>query len=289
MAVPVWVSYDIFARGEIREKSVELGTIGPIDPLSDLSGLGNGASIRLQIGAESFGNISIWRVTLKNIGKVPIRPDDFFRPLRVEVNSPWRIIAITEEIPSAALALDWKSVAPNAMEAQPFLFNPGDHVYQTVYLVTEKPIEKKDESVLKISARIVNLRNFTKKEDPWKLDQARGFEMINLTFLEALSLVAIATVFFLWYLVSLKKVGIADLSKGRARLVIAIAALLSYSVAEIVVYYLSGGNRRTARMLFVSPLDFSIQWQNWLILAIHIGAIVYLLFRSKRNASDRVL
>ena len=32
MAVPVWVTYDIYGRGDLPEKQVELHKIGPINP-----------------------------------------------------------------------------------------------------------------------------------------------------------------------------------------------------------------------------------------------------------------
>jgi hypothetical protein len=59
MAVPAYVAYDIYGRGPIPEKRVELFQLTTINPLQDLSVLGERASFVLKYQNQIFENIVI--------------------------------------------------------------------------------------------------------------------------------------------------------------------------------------------------------------------------------------
>jgi hypothetical protein len=54
IAVPACVAYDIYGRGPIPEKRMELRQLTPINPLGDLSALGDKATFSLRIEKQTI-------------------------------------------------------------------------------------------------------------------------------------------------------------------------------------------------------------------------------------------
>jgi hypothetical protein len=74
--LPIYVSYDLFERGQTPEKRVELTRQQPIDPLRDLSALGDKVTLSLRLENQSIDNVTIVKTWLQNVGHTPILPTD---------------------------------------------------------------------------------------------------------------------------------------------------------------------------------------------------------------------
>jgi hypothetical protein len=165
-AVPAYVAYDIYSRGPAPEKRVELTRIGPIDPMKDLSALGNRVTLSLKVENQVMDNLVIAKAFLRNIGAVPILPSDYHEKLSITVNKPWKIVAVENSHDFfQAIELRWKRIANDKFEAEPALLNPGDNVSTNVYLTNTRfasasATEKQPEARVEWNARITNLRGF---------------------------------------------------------------------------------------------------------------------------------
>jgi hypothetical protein len=293
MAVPLWVTYEHFELGGSPEKSAELQTIGPIDPLNDLSALAKGTRLNLSIGDQSYSNIVIWQFGIHNRGKAPISPADFFEPLRVAVDPPWKIIAIRDsELLSGPISLNWKRLEPGVMQAAPFLLNSDDRVWQTVYLTaTDRDggrfpnltKSKNETSSLKVTARVVNLKQFTKARSSMDDAATRKSALVYLSLRDVLFLLFVASVLLYWYARSLERSGIAKFPSRKAFVLIVFLGILSYSTAEVITFYIFGGDPIHEAVVGRHLLDLEFQFQNWLILLVHISCSIYLYQRAKRN------
>jgi|GEM_PF-3572103 len=293
MAVPLWITYEQFELGGSPEKSVELQTIGPIDPLNDLSSLAKGTSLSLSIGDQAYSNILIWQFIIHNRGKAPITPSDFFERLRVSVDPPWEIVAIRDsELLTGPISLNWSRLAPNVMEAQPVLFNPDDRVWQTVYLTAAKKDggqlselmkNKHETSALKVTARVLNLKQFTKAKSFLDEAASRKTAMVYLSLTDVLFLLLVASVLLYWYVRSLERSGVAKFPSRKGFIFIVLFGILSYSTAEVITFYIFGGDPISEAMMGRHLLDWRFQFQNWVILLIHISCSIYLYHRGKRN------
>ena len=292
MAAPLWVTYKHFELGGNPEKSVELQTIGPIDPLNDLSALAKGTKLNLAIGDQSYSNILIWQFVINNRGKAPITPADFFERLRVAVDPPWEIVAIrNSNLSSGPISLVWKRLGPSEMEAEPFLLNSDDRLWQTVYLtatnsdsgkLSELMKNKQETSSLKVTARIVNLKHFTKAKS-FMDEDSRKFPLVYLSLRDVLFLLLVASVLLYWYARSLEKSGVAKFPSRKAFVLIVLLSILSYSTAEVITFYIFGGDPIYEAVAGRHLLNWEFQLQNWLILLIHISCSIYLYRRAKRN------
>jgi hypothetical protein len=278
------------------EKNVTLQTIGPIDPLNDLSPLAKGTSLKLSIGDRSYNNVVIWQFTIHNQGKAPITTDDFSERLRVAVDPPWEILAIRErEIWTGPIALNWKRLEPSVMEAAPFLLNSDDQVWQTVYVtaanmddaqVADLMKNKRESSSLKITARVVNLKEFTKVRSFIDEIGSQKTALVYLSLRDVLFLLVVASVLLYWYARSIERSGVAKFPSRRAFVLMVFLSVLSYSTAEVITFYIFGGNPVFDHMLGRHLLDWEFQLHNWLILLIHISCSIYLYRRAKRNNED---
>jgi len=283
-SVPVWIAIDQFERGGHPEKRVDLILYGPITPIDDLSPLADDGNLELVVGSHRFKNVSIWQMSLKNEGKAPIVPDDFFEPLRISVDPPWRIVSIRgRRFYTGPIQVHWTRISDTIMEATPFLFNPGDRLSQTVYVTQEgSPTEQidSDSAKPKITARVTNLRAFSKpSHDP--LHERRRQALVYLSFRDMVVLLLIANIFLAWYLRLLALGRVVSFPSSRAYLFSVGVAFLSYATAEVIVYYMFGGDPIYDKVFGRRLLDWKFQLHNWLILGLHVGLSVYLYRRAR--------
>jgi hypothetical protein len=165
-AVPAYVAYDLYGRGPSPEKRVELVQIGPINPLLDLSALGEKASVSLRVADKTLDHLVLMQAFFKNIGDVPILPEDYHEKLRVAVKEPWEIVAVENyNLYEQTVRLRWTRTSDTSFEAEPALLNPGDNVGVHVYLTNTKPntalsSNLAGEPQLEWSTRITNLQAF---------------------------------------------------------------------------------------------------------------------------------
>ncbi len=271
LSIPVAVSVQHFDFGGKPPKSVLLGTIGPIDPLRDLDGLSGDTNLNLSIADRTFDNVVIWRFSLENLAIAPITADEFSVPLQVSVEPPWEIIAIKKsDYDIGPIDLKWIRINSTRMEAMPFLLNPGDKFRQTVYLTATKP--NAGESSISVTARIENLKSFTVEQSI--LDRPYKSTIVDLSFSQVIFLVLVASLYLYWYLILMRK---SDLQN---RMYIVAVAAISFSAAEVTTYYLFGPGTLREQLFGRNLLDPGTQFQNWIVLIVHIGFSFYLYWRA---------
>jgi hypothetical protein len=292
MAVPTWLGYEQFKQGGAPAKSVAMDLIGPIDPLRDLSPLAQGTTLELSLGAERYSSLVIEQFTLTNEGQTPILAGDFFQPLRVTAKPPWEIVAIRDRgLLLDEVQLEWTKLSTSQFEAKPLLLNPGDRIYQTVYL-TKQPgaIAGRDQNPpkfgeerhhIELSARIVGLRGFAQERTLLDEIEGRSTAMVYLPLGSVVFLVIVASLFFYWYAWSLGRSGRMTLLSRTGLLVLVLCAALSYATAEVVTYYLFGGDEMTELMFGRNLLNWRYQWHNWTILLVHVGLSLFLYSKVK--------
>jgi hypothetical protein len=243
-AIPAYVAYDIWGRGAAPEKRVELRRVPPINPLGDLSSLGDRVTLALKMKDQTLNNIFIAQASLHNVGSAPVLPADYIERLRVSVSRPWKIVTV-ENSYSWTVQLRWKRVNDNRFEAEPALLNPGDLVWAHVYLTntTVADTRGKDapEPQVEWTARIVNLRSFY--EPPNYLNQvaARRFGIfVELSGWALPFTVVGALLFQALYLHLLVKSGLLRGWSWSTTALVLGASLLSFAAAESCATYLFG-------------------------------------------------
>jgi len=284
--VPIVVMYDLYYRGSIPEKYLELDKRLAVNPLRDLNIKGGNVALNLSVGDKTFNNVVITSFTLRNTGKSPVVPSDYQEPMTVTVKPPWQIIAI-ENDPTfediTGITLVWDRVSDQRFEAKPALINPGDYIVETVYLTntafkSAQKLAPFPEVDIAIKARITNMQRFTTA--PSLFDQLKtpiGFT-VYLDGPAVLFTVVVASIFLFWYLILLRKSSLLALVDYKSRLIVVGLAILSISVAEVIAYYIFGG---LPRLFKPSVLDWKAQWHNWLVLLLHICISIYLYRRAK--------
>jgi hypothetical protein len=288
MAIPLSITVEHFEQGEIPEKHVELQMIGPLDPLADLSALAVGTSLKLVVGQSTYSNVVIWHLKLSNRGKSPIKPSDFFENLRISVKPEWQIIGVGDRhVLSCPIRLKWRRMQATTMEADPFLFNPGDDIAQTIYITSSTRGKPPDSATSQpeVSARITNLKGFDQIKSFWEQPHKQAWVYLSLR--DVSFLILVACLFLYWYLQLLARNKLLAFSNLIDNILILLAAALSYATAEVVIYYVSGGEPISEQLLGRHLFEWRYQIQNWAILLIHGTASLYLYIRGKRLAETK--
>lgn len=285
-AAPIFVIYDLYYRGSIPEKCLELDKRQAINPLWDLNIKSKNVTLNLCVGNETFNNVVIKTFTLRNTGKAPIVSADYHEPISVEVKPPWKIIAVEQNpmFEGITITLTWQRVSGQRFEAKPALINPGDYIIQNVYLTnSEYSLSEKIASFpkvdIEVNARITNMRRFTAPRSIFDVKAPVGFT-VYLDGPAVLFTVVSASIFLFWYLLMLQKAGLLGLFGWKSCLTVVGLAVLSFSVAEVIAYYIFGGYPPFS---FIKPslLDWRAEWHNWFVLILHICISIYLYRRSK--------
>jgi len=154
----------VYGRGPVPEKRVELIRLSSINPMKDLSVLGDRVNLSLTMDNQTIDNLIIAQAFLRNVGGAPILPSDYHENLSVSVRNPWKIVTVENStfLPSD-IELRWERVSDTRFEAEPALLNPGDRVGMLVYLTNIQfaglsASEKPTEPQVKWSTRVTNLR-----------------------------------------------------------------------------------------------------------------------------------
>jgi hypothetical protein len=277
-AVPAWVAYDMYGRGSIPEKQVELFQLTTISPLRDLSVLGQKVDVLLRYQDQTFKNLVITSAWITNKGRSPILPADFYEPFSVTVDEPWKIIAVEDRgLMSPEIRVHWKRASDTRFEAEPLLLNPGDRLDPVVYLTNTNASDMTSfasgakEPVVRWNTRIANLRAFSKPPD--LLSDDFGI-MVSLSGWALPFTLVAATLFQALYLHLLLRAGLLRNWGWWQILLVLLTSLLAYAAAESIATYLFPGT--LYRFMGVS------HWLNAPWIVIHIVVIVVLYSRTRR-------
>lgn len=280
--VPAYVSYDLYGRGPILEKKIEL-KISFINPLEDLAGLGNKVSLSTRSQTLNIDNIIIARTSISNVGRAPIVPNDYYERISVNVKKPWKILAVGNDSLFRGVEFKWNRISDSSFEAVPALLNPGDIVSANVYLTNtgdEKlsKIEKTAKPEIEWKARIVNMPAFTIAPDIASVFKKHVWGVtIDLAGWAVPFTIGAAMLFLALYLHLLTQASLLrGMGVGGIMTVLG-ASFLSFAAAESMATYLFNNtiyallNRGTPHLLNAP----------WIIL--HVFFLVFLLVKVKRR------
>lgn len=245
--VPIYVAYDLYDRGQVPEKRIELRRYPPINPLNDLSPLGEGAVLSLKMKDDMLNNIVIGETSIRNAGRSPVFPNEYDERLSVSVSSPWKIVAVENSTRWAfGVEFRWNRVSETRFEAEPALLNPGDFVVTLVYLTNTQFVSHSDmrraaaaEPEVEWDARITNMRSF--QTPPCIIDRGGNRSFPIHVYLYDWSLVftvGCALLFQCIYLYLLREAVWLDMWNWVAIGVIVCASMLSFGTAEAISTYL---------------------------------------------------
>jgi hypothetical protein len=292
LAVPTYVAYDQFDRGPSAEKRVQLSRLGLIDPLRDLSGLGDKVALSLKVEDEILDNIVVVQALFSNIGQAPIVPSDYHENLSVTVSDPWKIIEVEtrSRMLTKTIPLRWQRISDTRFEAEPALLNPGDTTFAAVYLTDTDPssttVQDRPEPKVEWNARITNLRDFYEPPDLFERmkDRLMIFGVLGLQIhLQGWAVVFTATsalLFLAAYLHLLSRAGFFCDWGWRPICLILGASILSFAAGESSSTYLFG-----------SPTTDAFGVKHWLnappiALNALALALLYLYHKSRARAES---
>jgi hypothetical protein len=278
---PAFVAaYDLYGREAAPEKRVELTRFAPIDPLKDLSILGDRVTLSLQAAGHAINNLVIVKGALRNAGRTPIVPSDYHESLSVNVERPWTIVAVENGDLFIGVPFRWKRVSDTRFEADPALLNPGDYVSANVYLTNirfepQSTSDKQPEARVEWRVRITGLKALT--EPPSLLDrlQARSFvAIVRLTGWPLIFTIAGAALFQAVYLRLLSRARFLQQWTWRSIVLVVGASLLSFAAAESSATYVFGPP--------LAPLESSVDhWRNAPWIALHVAVLAFLYWRGR--------
>ena len=242
--VPFYIYYDLYERGDIPEKKIELSKISFTDPLSDLSGFGGKVSLKIHSQTESLDNIVIAESYLKNAGRTPVVPADYCERISVNVNNPWKILAVVSYDDVYGIEFKWNKVSDNRFEAVPALLNPGDIIGTKVYLTNNEheiltSPEKRAKPNVEWKARILNLTTFTDPPDIFSLFGKHSWGItVDLSGWALLVTLGGAMLFLALYLHLLSRASFLEGMGVTAILKVLGASFLSLAAAKSMAVYL---------------------------------------------------
>ncbi len=287
LVVTVYVPYDIHSRGPIPEKKLELRELAPVDPMKDLSVLGDKASLLIHMQNQTVDNIMIVNAWIKNVGKDPILPSDYYENISVNVEKPWKILAVRNTGESFYVALKWNRISDIRFEAAPSLLNPGDLTSINVYLTNtqfdkEVALPHKPELNVEWKTRIVNMKHFTAPPDMFNMATnvmwAKVLPVWMMPFSGALPgwalpfTIVVTMLLMALYLYMLSKVGfLRKMSLISIVFVIAVS-FLSFTAAESMATYLFGNGLTKV---------LGVNWMNTLWIILNAVLLVVLGLKAK--------
>ncbi len=276
------VAYDIYAQSEaaahltIREHC-------SFDPLSFPGAMED--RLTLLIDGEEAQAVRVHYYSISNLGRTPIHPHDYVKPIRVSVDEAdkgWEILAVHTDWSSPSdLEVCWNRVLSNTFDMEPVLLSPDD-TFQVAFFLNNSQVDQDSEESpeLKWSARIVGVPNLQIKRRDEPISEeflSRTLEGLHITHYGwgLVWLAGLAALLFaasMW--LGMHNARITQLTKGQLALTLVIM-MLSFSTSEILVDSLVNKNR---------------QWPGvWLFLTAHVVLSVYLVWPCIRKQIRRTL
>lgn len=118
--------YVPFWQQDQETKLLRVTEAGGWDPL-----MCTGASGKFEVHFQGAPLESVYLTfyNIENVGRRPIRPDDFFEPLMVDVASGDPIYGVVYSVPNS---VTWSKSSETSFEMVPTLLNPGDRIMVSI-------------------------------------------------------------------------------------------------------------------------------------------------------------
>jgi hypothetical protein len=160
--VPLYVS--LYTPNTFTQKRLQ--SFSPVT--SDVTGafaafreLGNDIHISVTNNDFPIDNLAVSVVGIKNTGSVAIIPSDFYENLSINVDGPWRILAVkTTASPEPFI---WTKITNQRFEMPAQLLNPGDELQASVYATNTRYTQSPHSELTPYwSAHVLNMQTITK-------------------------------------------------------------------------------------------------------------------------------
>ena len=233
-----------------QPKHATVTYIGPMDPLLGIPSPEMNLRLTARIGKARFSYLRAFLVTLVNDGSSAILPAETFEPLGVQVDPPWRIVEVTNDLPANGqiLAPAWRRVSETEFAIPRLLINPRDTILAFVVL-TRSNLLVSDKTVnpprVRWEGRVTNLSRF----DPPAVapdDRTKEFTNRSWGLKSDLSgwgvpFVLVATVTTVAaYLLLLDMTKLLQPWRGASYLLVLFGCLISLCSSEALATYLFG-------------------------------------------------
>lgn len=205
--------------------------------------------------------------SVKNTGKKPILPKEFFENITVSVNKNWKIIGVSNESSyPKGIKLVWHKLNDREYSVQPALINPNDEFTIAVYTVGTLQSESEEaKTSIEWNGRIENLSKILIRES-----ESLNFKLSGIVVLIsgwALPFTMISFVILLGAILFLSKK--SEVLPGLTGIKIAIIvtfSTLAISSSEVLAYYI------------FQPIDGGegANWINWSILVLQSAILIFL-------------
>lgn len=223
---------------------IKLTDLTPVNPIRDLNTFPGETTLELKFQDQVLNNISIGNVFLENVGVDPILPQDFYEPITVGVNPPWKIVSVlNEELANLYLKVVWERIDDQHYAAKPCLINPGDKVSARVYITNtdqkNTTLDNIKSPSLEWTTRVPRMKGFEK--DDFSIDE-RDKDLFPLSVhIDGYGLLYVliaGPVFFAatFYLSCAN--GLIIPTRKRTVLLVTAEALLGFAAAESIVTYI---------------------------------------------------
>jgi hypothetical protein len=284
---------------EAKKPEIEYSLGEFSDALSRLRDLGPS----LVVHGSKVDNLFVSESRIGNSGTSPIEPGDFHEPFSVQVDAPWKIVAVQAR--KTGISFDWIKESDTRFIARPALLNPRDNAAFAIFTtntVLAKPTKADVKEInLKIWSRITNVSELVDADAKF-LEEIERFRNIDrrdslgpftvmLDSVDIVGVVLLGMLFLAMYvrlfaisnfLVNLRSWSSVGWICGASALSIAAAE----STVDLTFSPLFGQGVLNIALLRTG----SQEWANYVVLLVHLTGLLALLFlarRVQRKSVDR--
>lgn len=256
-------------RNAEPERALQLSGEYTLNVMRDLEDINPALAV---LDGRRVSNLAVSSAIVKNVGITPILPADIHEPISVNVDAPWRILAVVPE--PLGLKLTWRRISDQRFEAQPSLINPGDSIWVRIYLENPSLVGSRLPFQLDVKprweSRIVNMRGITsepKIDIDSILNRARPIGPIGvyLDTREIAFVLAVSAALMLSNLYLLISIGISRWTNWKVMLAFVGQALVCVSAAESLSHLVFGPT-----YFFEYPTAGRLLWFNGTIVGVAV-------------------
>jgi hypothetical protein len=140
LIVSTFIAYDIYQKS-LQSPGLSISQEYSFNPIE--FGKDSSKPISISIGDEAVSDLKVYSYTLKNTGNLPIRPEDYIKPITITVEKDLRILTIEKSRSDPeGIDVSWNEVGKNEFSLTPLLLNPNDSMSTLVFVSAAEPVGK---------------------------------------------------------------------------------------------------------------------------------------------------
>lgn len=304
----IYVSYDLYEKEQklepVRSITLDRRFMSDLTRTFENSSPEIGYSLTYQ--GKKLSSLITISESLENTGTEPITPQEVYEPLTVEIQKPWRILAIENRTTKYETSInpEWIRINERKFKATPFLFNPGDKVSIEIYATTNETEYKEtlgdnrlNPQITHWNTRIRNLKSIKNKEEEDKERKDEILEKLKIAkkvgnqwpsifvFLHGHGLLFFLLCTAIFSIIQIFLIGRAfesyDIRKPKLLALTLAAFLLSMSAAEVLSYYLFPSVNRVYDTFLYPKNSLCTHIPNFLTLCLFAVFLIFLGWKAR--------